>query len=478
MKLLRILTLLLCLCLCAPAMAEPNGLTLLYTYPEGMQVDLLPEADRLTVGSWGKKALAALDGTLLTGEEYSSFSCRHGWLEVTSATETAVIPDQDQALPLKGVLSPDGQPVVPVAYNYVSIENEHWALGYHLEKTDDSDHDMSVFVFGGNDFNANVTSLDVYDLDSAALVAALSRDRYRYIEFNGTYANVLTSDGKVTGYNAAFDPVAEGLNNVYDFSYAGITAEAEDDGQSVPQEFRDEETGLYGIRDAADSTVLPAEYSYVYISDFRNGVADFYVEKDYDNAYGLIGSDGRILLEPVYKEIYLDNCKSGYTRVTIDLDGVEKQGVAASDGTFVLPVEYDSVTIEEEHLIGYAEKDGAYTLFASAGALYLDGLSPDTCSIDMNGQSLTVDRSDADLSDLIVNMDGTVYAYEGYTYCYDVGHTDGRYYNVQDADDVYSVIDSYGNVVLAGFYAEAANAAGTLMLVRDAEGVYSLYRIN
>ena len=282
--------------LSAAALAETT-LTEYAVIPEDIRADAVGGSHLLSLDNGNSKALATLDGTPLTDYLYYSFTPEYGWV-------VAAVANDDQTLS-RGLLASDGTTVIPVEYDDVDVLSENWAVGVRLEPAEEEDSDYRA-LFGDGYYK--ITTVDIYNLTSGAMVATLSRDDYGRAKAYDQYLNVTDRTNGVTQvYDATFTAIKE-VGDYFDTSM-------------VPDYTTFNDNGMQGLK-APDGTVILEPTTYKMINtDVKDG---YFMVSDYDH-YGLCDLSGKLVVPMEYKTISLVDSayvNYGYASVKTDDDRI------------------------------------------------------------------------------------------------------------------------------------------------------------
>lgn len=232
-------------------------------------------SDRMSAEENSLQAVMDYDGNLLTGYDYARIYYENAVLTVTDADGK------------KGVLSRNGEVLVPCQYDEIEVKSSYWAIGVMLEQTANADdHDYSALF--AEDTYYVISSADLYDLTKpgAAPVRSLTRE-----EVHSINCNIVS--GPYFGLGETF--------------YDG-------EGNQLP-----EGTQLtYQSPDGDILTLVEQE------------------DEDYNYMRGLSNPQGNPVLSPVYSYIYEGYC--GIYSVTQN----GKTGLVAAGDNVAVPFEYDS----------------------------------------------------------------------------------------------------------------------------------------
>lgn len=359
-------------------------------------VDLIYNSSLLEKRGGNGYALAALDGTALTGEIYANFTTDGVYIIAAENTDT---------MDCRGVLDNSGKELIPCKYSEIDVLNQNWILAIMLETATADKYDYSSW----DDEYYLIKTVDVYNVADGVgtCVASLTRDQYIDSRAFGPYINIQDrTTNAVTTYDGAFNVVAE-VDDVYD------------EELPVGDRFTFDENGQEGLKDAAGNVVMPASFKYIY--DFRHG----YAEVSTGDLYGLIDYDGNVVVPAEYEEVatsyYLPVDENG------DTSGYNANGYFAviKDGKLGYVTAGGNVTCEPKYSKDLMENNGASALFA-----------------DMEGNTR------------ILAADGVETVLEGYDGVSAMYYGSGMYYEVTDADYNKGMIDWHGQVIFPCEYSD------------------------
>ena len=373
-------------------------------------------------------ALADLSGNLLTEKKYYRFeSAQHG--HIKAALEAG-------DLLAYGVVSQNGQSVVPCLYEEVEIQNPHWVSGLHFTKASKNDYDyMGMF----SNTYYQISKADIYYVDEGegTLVHSLSRQEYRRAVAMENYLNIEDRDGSVTTYDSSFNVVASNVSSPYDFSH--IQPEPYQAWSDRNAEYR------YGIKDEDGNIVLQP------FADWIARIYDPYVmfamlknPDGFEYYYGLAALDGSILLPGVFDRIfYVDN--NFINEVPIDDEG--------------------SVTCSFD-CRGYfcTIQDGVYRFATVGGEITCDtGIAED----DINAYKMPLCLRAKSDNITLYAADGQITRLdETYTSCYPVNHSMGLLWSAEKEKGA-DLLDWHGNVLLPDIYSARLSGDGFYLAVKE-----------
>jgi len=380
-KLLALILVLLIAVGSVAALAETT-LTEYAVISEDEKASLVDDSHFLSLGDGREKALATLEGTPLTDPLYYSFRVYYGWI-------VAAVANDDNTLS-RGLLGPDGAIVIPVEYEEVEVLNENWAVGVRLEPAEKENSDYQA-IFGGGYYK--ITTVDIYNLPSASMVATLPRANYGKARAYDQYINVMHRATRATFvYDAAFNQIKK-------------------------------------VSDYYDTSMVPG---YTTFND--NGMQ------------GLKTPDGAVILEPIYKSVSTD-VKNGYFTVT-DYD---HYGLCDLSGNLVVPMEYKDVsTIDSDYVhFGYAsvrtDDDKVGFVNVNTGETFITGFASSDCY----NRGITIDAAEGEgmnRSFTILSADGVEAHIDNLQSLGAIAY--GYLYKPRNSDGKEGLIDWHGNEIL------------------------------
>lgn len=375
------LALALCAALAAGALAEPTMLA------EFEDVRWIDGTNLMSMEGRDGYCIAQLDGTPVTGEEFSrSFSYNSG-LIVTSAAEP-------ESVNCSGAVNLEGAEVIPFQYGDIKVLNEYWALAFTFAPATADHYDYESW---SSDNYYLIDTVDVYNLEKGSKVGSLPRANYEEHYANGRTINIKDrSSGAITAYDADFNALGTDLNSVYDDEYA----------QMEISTFRS--NGQQGLMDGEGNIIMEPKFQYI------NSFYGNYAEVSTGETYGLIDASGNVIIPAEY-----ENINTGY--------------YGAGGGS-----QYENFgyfCVEKDGKLGYVRAGGEVSCEPKYAADALEN----------NGASATYTDIEGKLH--ILAGDGVETVIEGYDQVRPFSYGSGVFYRVNDADYNYGMIDFHGNVV-------------------------------
>ena len=329
----------------------------------------------------GAKAVLDMNGNALTEPLYGYLSSSRGWVTAS-----------DYETGLSGLLTKEGQVVLPCEYEKISILSDRWAVAYRL-KEGGTEEDSDFFT---SDHYYLIDEAKVcYVVDGEVTSVVLTRDQIADIGAKDEYVNIQDrTTGVVTTYDSTFNPVAS-ANSVYSFELTGTDVQIkkirESTGWSaLDSEFMDGYIRMAdystdpvkeGIVDMNGSVIIPVEYDDV-ISYYNGGStrywANGYFAVEKDGMCGFVTADGQVTCELKYPA-----------------DSFQSAGMSArvenSDGTYMIVAADGTESGPYDH-IGYSQMgkfwevrrtaDSGYELVDWHGTTLLEGYSDISFSSD------------------------------------------------------------------------------------------------
>ena len=369
------------------ALAEIN----LAPFAEVENASVISGCDLLKLDLRNGYALAAIDGTQLTDAVYASgMYFEKGWI-------TARKPSEDD-YQTNGVLSVEGQEVVPFQYGDVKIKNACWALGFTLTLATADNYDYSSW--GSDSTYYLIDTVDVYYLPEAKCVASIPRTNFKDCNAYGAYINIEDrATGVVTTYDAGFNALGE------------VKYSSSDD--LIPHYTTYSENGQQGLLDPEGSVVLPASFRYV-----DTNVRDGYFTVSTGDLYGLADLNGNVVVPAEYERI-----QTSYYASTPDYSSpYVVNGYAA--------------VVKDDKLGYYSVAEGLVSCEPRYSKDVLENCGVSAQYTDMAG------------TPCLLAADGVETALDGYDNVRPLDGAGGMLYRVGDADNHYGVVDWHGNVVL------------------------------
>ena len=350
-------------------------------------------------------ALATLDGTEITDEVYYR-SMTYGYNMISAYKYGGA--DETNA---NGVLSLDGQEIVPFVYGDIKLQNKHWVLAYKLTQATADNYDYQAFIGDGYWL---IDTVDVYYVDdagAAALKGSFPRANFDGANAYGDYINIEDrATGKATMYDGEWNEIATDLNGSYD------TGDVNTTNFEIYRE-----NGQQGVKDLDGNVIMAPSFQYVY--DFEDG----YARVSTGEKEGLIDEQGNVV-------------------VPAEFDRVNKSyNVPANENSDSWSSGYvceGYISVENENKIGWVA-NGQLT---SAPNYAKDAM-------DVAGASAILTNPDS--TTVIVAADG-VETPVSYDTIRALSFGSGILYEVADADYKKGVIDWHGNEILPCQYDDVA----------------------
>lgn len=413
----------LCLCLGSAALGE-TSLQQKYQFTAADGADFISDCCFLEIGNYSGRALAAMDGTALSDQVYRSMTYHYGYF-VTSL---------ESGLGSSGILNAEGQIAVPFEYNDIQALSEVWAVGVRLTATGTKeDHDYTLIGVSGNQY-ALIETVDLYNVQEGKLMATLTRDEFLQAKANGEILNVVNrTSNTVSQYDGAFQLLGT-VRSPYDFP-----------NEEAPEYGTFYEDGKYGLKDAQDNVVIPAQFDM--IEDVKYGLVKFRS----GDLCGLADLSGNIVLPAEYAKFdyFSGNLPLGYDTTPYAVFGY--------------------VPILQDDKVGY------YSL--PAGALTAEPLYGSSDKAYDYG--LTQLRKTDDGAFYIYAADGTETVLEGFQYCTHLNYSLGRYYIVNGEDYKAGLVDWHGKEILPCIYDNITLAADgrSLLTWENETGTVTVYEM-
>ncbi len=294
-----------------------------------------------------------INGTTVTSSEYSEMKM-YGDKIIAKKADTS----------LWGILSANGEVIVPFEYDYVNVSNEYWLIGFKGGSFKDE---------GKSLYNFDYDTVTLYSINGDQCTSAVLTNEQEPGSSNGAYFYIENETKKeVSAYDLDFNIIAtennmtmDGLNSTLVGLRIGMPVDVSEkieallkmdgtferiemlyeQGYKVTSGYDGsdyvcvsksaEEPYAWGVVDKENNLIVPMEYDTI-----NTGGADlgyFYVEKD--GKCGYIRKDGVVTVEPTI-----------YSANSPDNNG-ENEGIK----------ECSSLGFS------YQEKDGTYTLVAADG---------------------------------------------------------------------------------------------------------------
>lgn len=390
-------------------------------YRTAKNVNWITGTNLLEVQTNNGSAISDLDGNMLTGTIYASFTREKN---IITAAQVNV-----DALNYMGAFDMNGTPVIPFQYGVIKVLNENWAVAVVLEEATAEQYDYSSYSGG----YYLITSVDVYNLSSGACVANLTRAQYA--DANAIEDTINIEDrttGVVTAYDAQFNVLGTDLRSTHDSTYA----------TEPLQTFR--ENGQYGLKDAEGNVIMAPSYQSIY--DFHYGYATVY-----DGTHeGLIDETGTLVVP-----LEFDNVKT--------MNNMPADENNYSLGYFA----HGYFCIQQDDKIGYVNDQGVVTCEPK----YSKNI------VDVQGISLTY--TDMEGKEHILAADGVDTVIDGYERYTALSYMGGVFYKTTNADYKYGVIDWHGNEIFPCEYDRISPSGdGQYLLVSKDLTNMEIYKID
>ena len=385
------------------------------------------DPEPLMLTDYDNYELVNMDGTTITGLEYSRMSM-YGDKVIAKKADTS----------LWGILSTNGEVIVPFEYDYVIVSNEYWLIGFKGGSFEDEAKRVYNYDFD----TATLYSINGDQCTSAALTSEQklgnSNGAYFYIENEGKkelsaydldFNIVATGNTTMDELKAALeslcignpeevseeievllkvDGIFERIRTLREQGYKVVSGYDRSDYLCVTKSA--EEPYVCGVVDKENNLIIPMEYDFIYGGD---NLGYFYVEKD--GKCGYVRKDGTVTVEPT---IYSANYP--------EVDG-ENEGVKV----------YSSLGFS------YREKDGTYTLVAADGTKTtgMTDYASLVFSSQLDSDGRVWETTNEDGNFCVIDWHGnTLLEREGSTLGYIVKASDDfKYMTVQERDDYESM---------------------------------------
>ena len=344
-------------------------------------------------------ALATMDGTQLTEDAYSSsFYYEKGWITARKLS--------DDDYQTNGVLSVDGQEVVPFRYGDVKIKNAFWALGFTLTLATADNYDYNSW--GSDNTYYLIDTVDVYYLPEAKCVATMVRANFKDCDAYGAYINIEDrATGVVTTYDSNFNALGQ-VKSSYNTDL-------------IPHYTTYSENGQQGLLDPDGNVVLPASYKYV-----DANVHDGYYTVSTGDLYGLADLNGNVVVPPEFDRIMTSYYAS------------------SSDFSNPYVVNGYVAVVKDDKLGYYSVAEGRVSC------------EPRYAKDNLDNHGMCAQYTDMAGTPCLLAADGVETALEGYDNVYPLDGAGGMFYRVNDADYNYGVVDWHGNIILPVEYDSVA----------------------
>lgn len=407
----------LCLALACAAQAEIS----IEFIREMPAAHFVAGTDLLYVGEGESKAIASLNGDVLTQELYKGmyypYDGGYGYF----------IPRENrEGQNICGLMNLDCELIIPCQYGLINMVSEYWAVAMHRVEDEALEREGS---YGKYDV------FDVYRLTDGQKMASLTYDEFGRAGSAGSRINITNrTTGQTSCYDLDFACVGTDLEDELDQRYS--------DADLVP--YRDDSSYSYGIRSGKTGETVLAAGSAFYITPFVDGYAVVMDEKN-----GLIDETGSYALELAYDDI-----------------------LASSMGPAGL---YKSNTGYCYKVAGYycVEIEGETCYISESGEVTHTGYW--VSSLNNNGLSfLAEDESGAQL---IVPAQGEAYTVSGYDKVSCLRYSAGLLYQTTLGEGK-GLLDWHGNVLAEPTYSAVEISGDGCFLLLTKDGKSALYRVN
>ncbi len=145
-----------------------------------------------------------------------------------------------------------------------------------------------------------------------------------------------------------------------------------------------EENGLYGLKDAAGTVRIPAQYAYLVVEE--DGAV---IVTDQKGNKGILDAEGNVVLPCLYPRIYNSPDEEGLVVVGSAGDYASplhyngKKGMINTQGDVVIPLEYDFLTPFENGQASFLRRSGGEMVFGH--------LRPDGAELPLTAEEVTQD---------------------------------------------------------------------------------------
>lgn len=343
----KILALCLCLTLCLSAFGAA-----LADFPQQPETELeggtqtwrvMPEAGCLQKRVDGGYLLCDMQGNVLNNTVYYMFMDDAKYIKATLA-------EGDYGL--EGILSPAGTELMPVEFDYVSIEGD-WAYGALYGDGTEDDHDIRVHFFNSSDvMYKTFDTVCIYNLLTGECVEVIENRNFGRLFGESGYANLAYRDGTLVAYDPSGAKMDVQLSSIYSKTHMNI----KDKWQTI----RDDETGLRMLADADGHPVSEAKFNYISLTMANDYGCHYFEIKDADDRVGLLNEAGEVVVPMAYKNVIRVG-NADYTigdvfaAVTDDTFSLIRGGVAA-DFPMVGFTRYDITFTGESALVKTEDK--------------------------------------------------------------------------------------------------------------------------
>ncbi len=145
-----------------------------------------------------------------------------------------------------------------------------------------------------------------------------------------------------------------------------------------------EENGRYGLKDAAGTVRIPAQYTYLMVEE-----DGFVIVTDQKGNKGILDTEGNVVLPCLYPRIYNSPDEEGLVVVGSAGDYASplhyngKKGMINTLGDVIIPLEYDFLTPFEGGQASFLRRSGEETVFGH--------LRPDGIELPLTAEEITQD---------------------------------------------------------------------------------------
>ena len=362
-----LLSCILLLAMMPAAFAEPAPVVLEYRRAELNPLTGTVAASRGWEECW---ELLDAEGNVLVPESegYISMDPQDAFFLVEKESEDAI-------LPCKGLLSGQGEVILPARYHDVDVLSDRWQVGVMLSPTDEDNWSYAFFTDQG-ELYYTAAACDFYF--DGEFVGTLDAESCTSIgEAYGAYVCVYTANG-ASFYNSKLElsPVETSVANEYDWDYLGgrqvyfhqgsgqmaFTPGCTLDPADVSCRYMAIDNVLYGLH-GEELAVLPESY------DSVGNFVDNYAMVRVGDKYGLINEKGEEVLAPEYDDIgkYEEHpLRCGY--ISVEKDGLF--GIADAQGNLTCDFRYPAEEVDNYGSFAIlASEDGVTVLSAAVGEL-------------------------------------------------------------------------------------------------------------
>ena len=295
--------------------------------------------------------LMNMDGTKFTDTEYSRIYMYDDNRIIAKKADTS----------LWGILSTNGEVIVPFEYDYVDISNEYWMIGYK----------GGSFSQGGS-YKYDYDTATLYSINGDQCTAATLTSEQKLGWSKGAYFYIgYMTKRELSAYDLNFNIVATGYANEYDLEEARDSL-----CTGNPEDISKEVKALLKVDGIFERIQTLREQGYKVVSGYDR--SDYLcVTKSEEEPYvcGVVDKENNLIIPMKYDFVDIDGADLGYFYV--EKDG--KCGYVAIDDTGTVEPDtylagriYDNEEnegVKTRSKLGfcYQEKDGTYTLVAADG---------------------------------------------------------------------------------------------------------------